>query len=143
MQIPFLRLTGPAAETAREIPPSAGMLFACWAIVIVLAAMFVVFMRAKKKEYAVAILPLGLEPFVHIFSRLFANWLDPFLPLTAPEIRVAVDLTAALIACLIAGWTSRLIRGKRTRTAFLLSCSGFIIILTLVLVVHTLMEARI
>lgn len=137
-----LRLTASAADAPREIPPSFGMLFACWAIVIVLAMMFVIFMRAKKKEYAIAMIPLGFEPFVHIFSRLLANWLDPVLPLTAPEIRVAIDLTAALIACLVAGWTSRLIQGKRTRTAFLLSCSGFIIILTLVLVVNTLMEAR-
>ena len=40
------------------------MLFACWAIVIVLVAMFLVFMRAHKKEYAVAIVPLIVLPFI-------------------------------------------------------------------------------
>ena len=49
-------------ENVQETGGSSGMLFACWAIVIVLVAMFLVFMRAHKKEYAVAIVPLIVLP---------------------------------------------------------------------------------
>mgnify|MGYP002582085850 CR=1 FL=1 len=74
-------------ENVRETGGSSGMLFACWAIVIVLVAMFLVFMRAHKKEYAVAIVPLIVLPFIHILSNPLAHLLDPLLPLTLPELR--------------------------------------------------------
>ena len=64
-------------ENVRETGGSSGMLFACWAIVIVLVAMFLVFMRAHKKEYAVAIVPLIVLPFIHILSNPLAHLLDP------------------------------------------------------------------
>ena len=60
--------------------PRPGCFFACWAIVIVLSLMVLVFLRARKKEYAVAILPLLIAPFVHIFSGLLAKgWIRSFL----------------------------------------------------------------
>ncbi len=125
---------------------SSGMLFACWAIVIVMAAMFIVFMRAHKKEYALAIIPLILLPLVHIFSsllaRMLARMLASFLPLTAGELRMAIDVTAGLVSCLLIGLTARHIRGRRTRRIFSLCCSGFLIILTLVLVVNMMMQGR-
>lgn len=121
---------------------SSGMLFACWAIVIVMAAMFIVFMRAHKKEYALAIIPLILLPLVHIFSSLLARMLASFLPLTAGELRMAIDVTAGLVSCLLIGLTARHIRGRRTRRIFSLCCSGFLIILTLVLVVNMMMQGR-
>lgn len=84
-----------AEDTAPPPSTSAGMLFACWSIVIVLAAMFFVFMRAHKREYAVAVLPLVITPLMHICSGVLARWLDGILPLTWVELRVALDLIAA------------------------------------------------
>ena len=125
-------------------PPSTsvGMLFACWSIVIVLAAMFFVFMRAHKKEYAVAVLPLVITPLMHICSGVIARWLDGILPLTWVELRVALDLIAALISCLLIGFSSRSIAVRRSRNVFLSFCSGFIIILTLALIINVLSAYR-
>lgn len=74
------------------------MLFACWAIVIVLLAMVVVFMRAKKKDYALAVLPLTLVPFAHIISGVISRFLDSLIFLSFTQIRVLIDLTAALFS---------------------------------------------
>ena len=128
---------------AIQASQSGGMLFACWAIVIVLALMFVVFMRAHKKDYALAIIPLVILPLAHIFSRLLANALDNILPLTGVELQVAIDMTAGLVSCLLIGLTGRRIQEKRTRLMFSLCCSGFIIILALVFVVNILMNSRV
>lgn len=133
--IDVLLLTPPPPE---KIGTSAGMLFACWAIVIVLVAMALVFLRSGKKEYALAVLPLAITPFVHIFSAVLANALDVVFPLSPVDLRVVIDLTAALIACLLIGVSSRNIKGRRNRNLFSVVCSGFIIILTIVLVVNTL-----
>ena len=81
--MPLLNIV-PAAGEAVSAPDgsrtSASMLFACWAIVVVLLAMVIIFLRARKKEYAVAILPLLIAPVVHIFSGVAAKWLDTAVP---------------------------------------------------------------
>lgn len=112
-----------------------GLLFACWAIVIVLSSMFLVFMRARKREYAYAIIPLVLLPLVHIFSGLLARLLAAVLPFGPSDLRRAIDVTGGLVACLLIGWTARRIQGKRTRMMFAVCCTCFLVILTLVLVV--------
>ena len=133
----------PCVEASTPPPStSVGMLFACLSIVIVLAAMFFVFMRAHKKEYAVAVLPLVITPLMHICSGVIARWLDGILPLTWVELRVALDLIAALISCLLIGFSSRSIAVRRSRNVFLIFCSGFIIILTLALIINILSAYR-
>ncbi len=130
-----------------EHPPEphtpAGMLFACWAIVIVLLAMVVVFMRAKKKEYALAVLPLTLVPFMHIVSGVLARFLDPILFLNFTEIRILIDLTAALFSCLLLGFSSRGISEKRSRRLLTIFCAGFIILLTWVLIYNVLSASQV
>ena len=75
--VPILADIRSGAEEAPPVPNTTfGMLFACWAIVIVLLAMVVVFMRAKKKDYALAVLPLTLVPFAHIISGVISRFLD-------------------------------------------------------------------
>ncbi len=80
--VPILADIRSGAEEAPPVPNTTfGMLFACWAIVIVLLAMVVVFMRAKKKDYALAVLPLTLVPFAHIISGVISRFLDSlYLP---------------------------------------------------------------
>ena len=102
-------LTG---DTLTPVTTSAGMLFACWAMVIV--------------------------PFIHIISGVIARFLDPSLPLTGMEIRAIIDTTAALISCLLVGAMSRGIPQRRTRNMLSVGCSAFVIILTLVLLINTL-----
>ncbi|HIW73219.1 MAG TPA: hypothetical protein H9684_02745 [Firmicutes bacterium] len=132
--IEFLSAT--ASPDGANTPAS--MLFACWAIVIVLWAMVVIFLRAKKKEYAVAILPLLIAPAVHIFSGVAAAWLGAAVALTAGQLRIIIDLTAGLISCLLLGLVSRGIEDRRARNGFFWCCAGFVVILTLVLVTNTL-----
>lgn len=140
----LLLLTGLAETPAvPQVSNSSGMLFACWSIVVVIVAIFVIFMRAHKKEYALATLPLVIVPLMHIFSAILAKLLDNVIPLQDYEIRVLLDLTAALIACLLLGVSSRPIPEKRTRTGFFICCAGFVIILTIVLIVNIFMDARI
>ena len=114
------------------------MLFACWAIVVVLLAMAVIFLRARKKEFAVAILPLLITPAIHIVSGVVAKWLSGVVALSAGQLRVIIDLTAGLISCLLLGLVSRGIEERRTRNGFFWCCAGFVVILTLVLVTNTL-----
>ena len=138
--MPFVNALPGAGEAAASsgAKTSTEMLFACWAIVIVLLAMELVFLRARKKEYAVAILPLLITPAVYIVSGVVSGWLSGFLSLAAGQIRVIIDLTAGMVSCLLLGLASRGIAERRTRNAFFWCCAGFVLILTLALVTNTL-----
>lgn len=140
MQVSIASFLREEVTVPPEAPPpsSQAMLFACWAIVIVLVCMMIIFMRARKKEYALAVLPLAMVPFIHIFSGLLARLFSSFLPLGIPELRVSIDLGVALVSCLLLGFTSRAVSEKRNRRLLLVFCSAFIIILTWVLVFDTL-----
>lgn len=86
--VPILADIRSGAEEAPPVPNTTfGMLFACWAIVIVLLAMVVVFMRAKKKDYALAVLPLTLVPFAHIISGVISRFLDSLIFLSFTQIQ--------------------------------------------------------
>ena len=135
--VPITQTTTSVAEEA-PVPTSAGMLFACWAIVIIFLLVGFSFMRSGKKEYAVAVLPLLLVPLVHIFSGVLAGWLQKPLPLSWLELRVILDLAAGLIGCLLIGLFARQIPNSRTRIAFIWSCTGFVGILTMVLITNIL-----
>lgn len=137
--VPILADIRSGAEEAPPVPNTTfGMLFACWAIVIVLLAMVVVFKRAKKKDYALAVLPLTLVPFAHIISGVISRFLDSLIFLSFTQIRVLIDLTAALFSCLLLGFSSRGIPEKRNRRLFTIFCAGFTILLIWVLVYNTL-----
>ncbi|MDD2362366.1 MAG: hypothetical protein PHH84_05345 [Oscillospiraceae bacterium] len=137
------RLFLTAAQPAHELPTnSGGMLFACWAILIVLLAMSFVFLRSGKKEYSVAILPLLITPAANIFSGLFSRFLDKLVPLSSAELRVIIVLTSGLISCLLLGLASRKLSGEKTRLIFFWVCAAFVVILTLVLVINELVAAR-
>ena len=125
---------------ANQASQSGGMLFACWAIVIVLVCMMVIFMRARKKEYALAVLPLAMVPFIHIFSGILARLFSGFLPFSIPELRVFIDLGVALVSCLLLGFSTRAIPEKANRRLLMVFCSVFIIILTWVLIFDILSQ---
>mgnify|MGYP007130804812 CR=1 FL=1 len=136
----------PSALTAAAQAPQAkpgGMIFASWAILIVLAAIVIVFLRYGKKEYSVAVLPLLITPSVYIFSGILARMISQLLPYPAAELRALITIIAGLISCLLLGYSSRRLQGPRIRRAFFLCCAAFLIILTIVFVANILNISKI
>ncbi|HCA30351.1 MAG TPA: hypothetical protein DEP23_12685 [Ruminococcaceae bacterium] len=131
-----------ASAVMSETNTAGGMIFAGWAIMIVLLAMAFVFLRCGKKEYAVAILPLLITPFFYIISGVIARLFDVIAPFSIPELRVIITISAGLISCLLLGLASKQISGLRTRHVFFWSCAAFVIVLTLVFVSNMLIAAR-
>lgn len=126
-----LQMLPAAASTAMS-----GMMFACWSIVIVLVVMMLVFMRSEKNNYAVATGPLLIQPLAYVVSGRLAGWLAMVFPMTAVDLRIIINVVASLIACLLIGFTAQRITEKRSRRAFIICCTGFILLLTLALVIN-------
>lgn len=118
------------------------LLIACWATVIVLAAMSIVFWRRKKNSYALAVLPLMLPPLGHLISGILARGLDLTIPFaTSFQIRIVIDLIVAIIACVLIGITSQfLYETRKGRTIFVISCSVFIVVFSAMLIMTTISQ---
>ena len=69
---------------------------------------------------------------------MISRFLDSLIFLSFTQIRVLIDLTAALFSCLLLGFSSRSIPEKRNRRLFTIFCAGFTILLIWVLVYNTL-----
>ncbi|MGI6264202.1 MAG: hypothetical protein ACOYJY_01895 [Acutalibacteraceae bacterium] len=120
--------------------PIPGMMFACWSIVVMLVAVFLVFMRANKSDYAFAISPLLILPLTYVASGRLASWLALAIPMEPVELRILLNVVAALAACLLIGVTAQRITSPRPRRVFIGCCTGFLVILTLVLVINLLQK---
>ena len=117
-----------------DIAGYSGMLFACWAILVLMVLMSITFLRARRREYTIAILPLSITPAVYIFSGILSRAVDPIVAFSSMEIRILINIAAGLIACLLLGVSSRGIAEKRSRNMFFAGCSLFVFVLSLVLI---------
>ncbi len=118
------------------------LLIACWATVLILLAMALIFSRGKRRHYGLAVLPLVIPPLTHIVSGIIARWVSTPLPFANSfEVRIVLDLMAALVACILVGLASvRLYEGKAGRTLFILSCSLFIVAFSSILILNSVLQ---
>ncbi len=125
------------------VQSSTKLLFASWATVMLIGLMFIVFFRRKKKEYAWAVLPLGIPAGIYILSGILARLADPILSFAnSYQIRIIIDLAAALVACLLIGILSgKIPGGKRNRTIFAICATAFVVVFSGLLIMNSLRQA--
>ena len=118
------------------------LLIACWATLILMGAMAFAFLRAKKSEYILAVIPLGVPAASYIISGVCARWLDWLLAFaTSSQIRIFLDLGAALVACVLIGFAASGIPGeKRNRLLYCLCGTLFVIIFSGLLIMSSVMQ---
>lgn len=118
------------------------LLFACWATAVILATMSLVFLRSKKRSYALAVLPLAIPSVMYIISGVLARTLDATLSFASSfQIRIALDLTAALVACVLIGFASNVLSAsKRTRLLFCLCGTAFVVVFSGLLIMSSVVQ---
>ena len=124
------------------VETSSKILIACWATVIILAAMAIIFFRGKRRHYGIAILPLMLPPLMHIVSGFSARWLGGLLPFANSfEIRIVLDMIAAMTACALIGLASTLLyESRKGRALFIVCCAIFIVVFSGILIMNTVLQ---
>lgn len=116
------------------------MLVECVSIILVILMVAFIFLRARRKDYAITTLPLLVLPLMHILSLVLAEHLSGMFSLNAQEITVAIDATALVISCTVLGFFSSRIPSRKARNAYLVICGVFVVILTWVLIANTLVK---
>lgn len=106
----------------------------CLVIALILGALNIGFFRANRKNWALAVLPLGLVPLV---TGLTLWCLDTFFDISytfmLPMILIVVSLFASCVWIGIACWI--LIKTKKLRVYYLIASIGFVFTLSLIMLI--------
>lgn len=116
------------------------MVVECICISVILFIIFVGFLRSKYRPYAFALLPLLALPVIHLVGLLFVSGLD-LCPAEYQTVALSiVDLVGLAVGCVSCALTSYFIETKRGRTAFLVVCCIFLLVLASALVVNNIAQ---
>ena len=99
--------------------------------VLLLFAAFAL-LRAKRKKWAIATLPLTVVPFVNVMAKVVCEHLLN-IKYTFLEALIVI-MTAMVISCTWIGFlTATLLQKRKYRTAYLMGCFAFNILLAVIL----------
>lgn len=106
----------------------------CFAIIVLILAIFFVYMRAGKKKLALSVIPLMSVPAAHIIASLLLG----FVPADYNAVvYVLVDMLGLICAAIFAGICSSTYR-KKGRIVYLVISGVFDFVLACILVINNL-----
>lgn len=105
------------------------MLLESIVILMILGLLAVLFLRRKRRDYAVGVLPLMMVPGFHVLVRIARD----LLPWDFSNYVLAgADVLGLAVSVMLLGMISVRLRSKKARAVYLLLCGGFSIVLTLI-----------
>ena len=112
----------------------AEMLVESIAILMIMAVMVFIFLRAHKRDYAISTVPLLVVPFLHAVVCIIGD----ASPLTiSPDIRAAADVLGLAISVAMLGMFCVKCKTRKAKYGYLFTCGGFITVLTMIFIYNT------
>lgn len=104
--------------------------------IIILAIIFFVFIISfrTKKEYAIAIIPLMIAPFVNIIAKLVSSSFSKIIPLDALMTYVLLCVIATVVSGLFIGLFSSKFKLRKVRFTYLIMSLLFVVVLELIFI---------
>lgn len=107
------------------------MLVESIAISMILIAMFFLFLRAHRRDYAIATAPLLIVPALNALSSLLQEiWKRSF----SQDIRAAFVVFGLAAAVAVMGMLCTKLPSRRSKYAYLLLCGGFTTVLAVIFI---------
>lgn len=100
-------------------------------IILILAIMVIVFLRAKRKDFALATAPLLIVPLFHTLSNILGDLLHIALSV---NIKAAADVVGLSIAVAAIGFISAAMSTKKSRLAYIVVAGGFTAVITIIFI---------
>ncbi|MEG2039184.1 MAG: hypothetical protein RRZ73_05600 [Oscillospiraceae bacterium] len=113
------------------------MLAECWTIVAIISMMSFMFMCTKKREMAIALLPLLLVPLLHISAGPVVRILIRSIQFPYYFLVLALDIIGLVVSSIAIGVLAGCIKHKALKNFYIVTCGGFSLILDLILLYNT------
>ncbi len=114
------------------------MIVECIAIIFIILCIVIVFLRAKRTSYALAVLPLLIVPVLHILAIYCSRTFSLLFSLDRNLVMIGIDALGLIAACLLLGLASGNISSKKSRFYYLILTGAFLVILSWVLIANNL-----
>lgn len=112
------------------------MAIECAVIIAILAAMVIMFIRSKNKQWAFATIPLALVPLTECFIEIVLNRLLR-IDVSIFGFTLALMISAA-IACAWSGFVSNGFKSKKNSVSYLIIADVFNIMLAIILIYNVI-----
>ena len=106
----------------------------CGATIVLVLAFSFICLRSRRKDFAIAIIPLIILPAIHIGGIYLSRLLSSFLPFSSFEVHIFMDIMALLVACILFGLNSGRFTQTPVRRGYLWICGGFTLLFAWILV---------
>ena len=115
------------------------MFVECITIVLIISMISSIFLRTKRRRFALLSLPLILVPAMHVVAQLVLTFIFPnFDQMAQAVMTISFDLAGLLVGGLLEGMLLHHLPGKRTRVGFAVIAAFYMIALTVVLMTSLL-----
>lgn len=116
------------------------MVVECFVIAGLIFVVTMSYMRAKKRNYALATVPLLILPLVNVISYFASGSLSGLLPMDEFTVYAAINIISALVSSCLAGIMSDKFSRKFTKAAYVVMSLIFNIALAAILI-YNMFEA--
>lgn len=110
------------------------MLIECAAIFLLILVVAIMYVRAKKKDYAMATVPLLVLPAVNMLDYAVSGKLSFVLPMDEFTVYTAINIIAVIVSSFLVGVMSAKFKRKATKAAYVSMSLIFNIILAAILI---------
>ncbi|HIZ56827.1 MAG TPA: hypothetical protein H9671_11675 [Firmicutes bacterium] len=117
------------------------MLVESIAILCVLLLVVVVFLRAKKYEFAIASITLIIVPVGNVLAILLSYPIARQIPgVETADVAITINVAALILSCMILGFISHRIRTRSARSVYMILTGLFVGILSWLFIFSALTE---
>ena len=114
------------------------MFFESLAITGIIIAIAIMYMRTQRKSYALATLPLALLPATNALLAWTSKYIEKVLPFDRITIWMTINVTAAIVSCLLIGIFAQKLKRKYTKLTYMAMSVIFNVVLLMILLANAM-----
>ena len=113
------------------------MIIECIAIIIVIIALSMIFLRSGKRTHALCVLPLTIVPLLHIAGVFSAPGIDGLWGMDIYTVQNIFTATALVVSGVALGIMSGFFPSKKIRLIYIVTCGLYTLILASILIFNS------
>lgn len=114
------------------------MVFESLAIIAIVLAMSFLFLRVKKREYGIAMLPLLIQPALQILSIPAIRIIGSFSDVRPITISFCITFIALIAESILIGLAASLLKSGKQKTSYLVICGVFALVLAMLFILQAM-----
>lgn len=114
------------------------MVVECISIILIILCTAFIFVRRKKKNHALAVLPLTIVPLLHFIAFCVLEYSFEVLKTNYSYILPAVDITALVLSCILIGLFAGSFSSKAAKRTYMIISGVFSVALVWIFISDTI-----